>query len=48
MPSDEKTESRIEKSEVEHRCGKRARVQSKDDLVLDETSKLIICLDLDI
>lgn len=44
----EKTESRIEEYEVENIYEKRKRMQSEDDLILDETSNSIICLDINI
>lgn len=48
MTSDEKTKSGIEKSQVKNRYGKRVRIQSGDDIVLDEAKNEIICLDIDI
>lgn len=43
-----KTESRIEESKVKIKYGKRARIQSEDDIVLDDAPNSIICLDVDI
>lgn len=38
MPSDNKIELRIERVEAKNRYGKRVRMQSENDLVLDEAS----------
>lgn len=48
MTLDEKTKSWKEEFEEKKRYGKRARMQSKDDLVLDEAKNSIILLDIDI
>ena len=48
MPSDEKTESRIEEFELKNRYEKRSWMQSENDLVLNEASNSTFCLDVDI
>lgn len=48
MSSNEKTKLIIEEFEAENSYGKRERMVSDDGIVLDEASKLTICIDSNI